>query len=130
VQNFWKKNLNLIVKITHYHLNIKSPMLSFEAYKAEDFLLDDTFLRFCNGTDQFAIDFWSNWLLKHPEKRVEADQAKELYLFLNGNHNAETFQKDKTAITYLLDYLLRSNTLYSKNNHNSIRQAEAEKING
>jgi hypothetical protein len=104
--------------------------LNFDEYKAEDFLLDETFQRFCIGTDQIAIDFWSNWLRKHPEKLIEISQAKELYLLLNGNHTAESFQKDKIAMSKLIEeYLLHEQTnICAKKKHRLAGKSNIENM--
>lgn len=51
----------------------------------EDFVCDESFQRFCLGTDQSAIDFWENWMFKHPEAAAEVAEARKLFFMLNAH---------------------------------------------
>ncbi|MEX6688203.1 FecR domain-containing protein [Danxiaibacter flavus] len=58
----------------------------YNDYKEEDFLLDESFIRYCLGTDAVAIKFWKEWLEKNPDKKTIVENAKRLYFLLNGNN--------------------------------------------
>lgn len=51
----------------------------------EDFLMDDTFKQYCEGSNQKCILFWEGWLAKNPEKQKTAATAKRLHQILSGN---------------------------------------------
>ncbi len=51
---------------------------------AEDFVCDESFQRYCLGTDQSAIDHWENWIMEHPEASGEIAGARKLFSMLNG----------------------------------------------
>lgn len=49
----------------------------------EDFLCDESFLRYCNGEEQADIIWWENWLKAHPDKSIVVSKAKRLFDTLN-----------------------------------------------
>ncbi|RPD40871.1 FecR family protein [Chitinophaga barathri] len=49
----------------------------------EDFVCDESFQRYCLGTDQSATDFWENWIKEHPDASAEIAGARELFSMLN-----------------------------------------------
>jgi len=52
--------------------------MDFNNYKLNDFLMDDSF---CNSVKNPNSDdglFWETWLNEHPDKKYEADQAKNI----------------------------------------------------
>lgn len=52
---------------------------------AEDFLLDDSFLRYRMGTDVEAVRYWEAWLAANPEKRIPFEEACRLFDVLNAS---------------------------------------------
>jgi transmembrane sensor len=68
--------------------------MHYQDYEIEDFLLDPGFRNYCIGKNGEDLLFWKDWLLLHPEKYELVQQAKQLYLLLNGNNTAQAFQKD------------------------------------
>ncbi|WP_346318769.1 FecR domain-containing protein [Chitinophaga sp. YIM B06452] len=52
---------------------------------AEDFVCDESFQRYCLGTDQSAIDYWENWIMEHPGASGEIAEARKMFSMLNGN---------------------------------------------
>lgn len=52
--------------------------MDYHNYKAEDFVLDESFRRWVSGTDEESHIFWSQWLDEHPEKAATVAQAIEL----------------------------------------------------
>ncbi len=51
----------------------------------EDFLMDDTFKQYCEGSSKKCVLFWEDWIAKNPEKHKTVDAAKKLYGVLSGN---------------------------------------------
>lgn len=57
-----------------------------DGYKyPEDFLMDDTFKQYCEGSNIKCVLFWEDWIAKHPEKLKTVNAAKSLYKVLSGN---------------------------------------------
>lgn len=51
---------------------------------AEDFLLDDSFLRYCIGIDEQDIAYWEKWIADHPHKRADVARARQIFDIING----------------------------------------------
>lgn len=51
---------------------------------AEELLLIDSFLHYCDGTPEADVLYWQQVLLEHPELLPEVDRARELYLTMQG----------------------------------------------
>lgn len=51
----------------------------------EDFLMDDTFKQYCEGSNKKCILFWEDWIERNPEKFKIVQAAKKLYKLLSGN---------------------------------------------
>lgn len=52
---------------------------------AEDFLLNDSFLRYRMGIDEEAVRYWEAWRDANPDKRLPFEEACRLFDVLNGN---------------------------------------------
>jgi transmembrane sensor len=53
---------------------------SREQYSVEDFMTDESFIRWVYSPDQETSDSWNEFLLLHPEKTGEINEAKHLLL--------------------------------------------------
>lgn len=84
-----------MVKQEQPSLNSKINSMQFEAYEAEDFLQDDSFLRYCLAANQEDVEFWSAWMAANPHKHDAVKQARAMYLMLNGNIQQEQFANDR-----------------------------------
>ncbi|WP_212005027.1 FecR family protein [Chitinophaga sp. HK235] len=51
---------------------------------AEDFLHNDSFLRYCMGLDEKEVLWWDTWIQEHPEHQAHVDQAREIFNAING----------------------------------------------
>lgn len=69
----------------------------YDGFKAQDFLLDKSFQRYCLGNDDAARKFWEGWLFAHAEKRGEVETAKALYYVINGGNDLESFEANRLA---------------------------------
>lgn len=69
--------------------------MQYHNYHAEDFLSDESFQKYCLGTDADASLFWETWIRNHPEKLQDVEQAKQLYYLLNGNNTRQQFETDE-----------------------------------
>lgn len=52
---------------------------------AEDFLCDESFQRYCLGTDPSATAQWEEWAAAHPEAAADIAEARKLFAILNAN---------------------------------------------
>lgn len=52
--------------------------MDLQQYKAEDFVLNDSFVRYCLRSNDSDIQFWEDWLARNPHKAEEAAVAKGL----------------------------------------------------
>lgn len=82
--------------------------MDYKVYQAQDFLLDESFQKFCLGTDQEQVSFWETWIRLNPEKHKEIQQAKNMYYVLNGNNTQETFYDDQKVFQKAIDEYFRS----------------------
>jgi transmembrane sensor len=69
--------------------------MDYDQFQAEDLLTDESFLRYCLGTDDKARIFWENWLQNHPGKQDEVIRAKQIYSIINGGNSKQSFEMDK-----------------------------------
>jgi ferric-dicitrate binding protein FerR (iron transport regulator) len=52
--------------------------MDYSRYTAEDFALDDFFVRWVKSPNDETDAFWQQWLADHPEKRSEVEAARSL----------------------------------------------------
>jgi len=77
-------------------------MDSFDHYNFEDFILDDTFREFVEGSNQESTIFWTSWISNHPEKLAAVNKARDVIMVLK-SHTKASFGKDKDdALQHLL----------------------------
>ncbi len=58
--------------------------MKYAAYSTEDFLADESFQSFVAETDPAAAQFWRSWIIQHPAKEAEFDEAVAvLQLFIS-----------------------------------------------
>ncbi|MFD2934258.1 FecR family protein [Spirosoma flavum] len=60
--------------------------MNYETYNAEDFLFDESFRQWIEGTSPQAITFWEQWLVQHPDRTDVVKQAQELVRALNDHY--------------------------------------------
>ncbi|RKO72395.1 DUF4974 domain-containing protein [Sphingobacterium puteale] len=75
--------------------------MSQKDYKQlEDFLIDDTFQKYCSGEDKNCILYWQQYSLNHPEQAEMILKAKRLYQILVGNRKSvhEQMERLKTDL--------------------------------
>jgi transmembrane sensor len=51
----------------------------------EDFLMDDTFKKYCEGSDERSILFWDKWIIDNPSKLHLIEKARYMYQILSAN---------------------------------------------
>ena len=56
--------------------------MEYHYFTTEDFVLDEYFQRWVLEPDGQTHSFWDTWLLQHPEKKTEVQQARQLLLAL------------------------------------------------
>src|SRR5690606_27767294 len=67
-------------------------MMSYKNYSIEDFLADELFQKFCNGSDENANVYWNKILRDNPDILPVFDRAVELYKLLNADQGNLTEQ--------------------------------------
>ncbi|WP_343563880.1 FecR domain-containing protein [Sphingobacterium sp.] len=75
--------------------------MSQKDYKQlEDFLIDDTFQKYCSGEDKNCVLYWQQYCLNHPEQAETILKAKRLYQILVGNRKSihEQLERLKTDL--------------------------------
>jgi len=58
-------------------------MPDYTTYKADNLLLDESFVDYCKGNNRVAVKFWDDFLTAHPQMLVEVDKAKKLYQLIS-----------------------------------------------
>lgn len=58
-------------------------MPDYTTYKAEDLLMDESFVDYCKGNNPESVKFWDNFLTAHPQMSAEVDSAKKLYQLIS-----------------------------------------------
>ena len=56
--------------------------MKYAAYSIDDFLADESFQSFVIGHDGEAVQFWRAWIIQHPAKQPEFDEAVSLLQLL------------------------------------------------
>ncbi|HEY9261998.1 FecR family protein [Chitinophaga sp.] len=83
---------------------------------AEDFLLDDSFLRYCMGTHEQDIQYWEEWINSYPEKRAAFDRARRTFDVINGQQGRLDVEVNKFR-SLLQDHIDQSTTVHNKVRH-------------
>ncbi|WP_029277546.1 FecR family protein [Pedobacter borealis] len=61
----------------------------------EDFLMDDTFKKYCEGSDERCIRFWEKWVVDNPSKSDLVEKARYMYQVLSANITPLNIQVNK-----------------------------------
>lgn len=51
--------------------------MDYTDYTVEDFICDESFLRYCLNPDHNDTRFWNNWMSSNPGKRAIVDEAMD-----------------------------------------------------
>ncbi|MCA5004656.1 FecR family protein [Sphingobacterium bovistauri] len=51
----------------------------------EDFLIQNSFQQYCNGSDSRSVAYWEKFILQNPQYKSEIEEARKMYFILNGN---------------------------------------------
>lgn len=81
--------------------------MNHTAWTTEDFLTDDSFVRYCYGTDPLVMVYWENIRQQDPGLAVRIDKAKELCLLLSVRPSDKTKKKDWERIDHSVNRLKR-----------------------
>jgi transmembrane sensor len=57
--------------------------MTYSNYSTEDFVTDEYFIQWVKSPDEESNSFWNAWLTQHPEKKSEAQKAREIILLLD-----------------------------------------------
>lgn len=76
--------------------------MELKEYGTEDFLLNDSFVRYCLQSNGQDIHFWESWIQNNPDKEAETTEARKLLfslgLRLTPEEKKYEFQKFKQLI--------------------------------
>lgn len=76
--------------------------MNLQLFTAEDFMLNDSFVRYCLQSNDEDVAFWNDWIARNPHKKAETDQAKEwvlrLGMGLTPDEKQEEFRKLRALI--------------------------------
>ncbi|WP_207423320.1 FecR family protein [Desertivirga brevis] len=77
--------------------------MKHQEYSIEDLISNESFQKFCLRNDPDAVDFWEDFIEKHPDKQKDIDTAKNFYLSLNGGITETNFLQDYKKFKDALD---------------------------
>jgi ferric-dicitrate binding protein FerR (iron transport regulator) len=67
--------------------------VNYNLYQAEDFASNESFIAYYLRTDDAAIQYWEDWISRHPEKIDEIFNAEQLLSKLNIRLSEEEFDQ-------------------------------------
>lgn len=108
--------------------------MDYQHYNIEDFLMDSSFRNYCLGNKEKDVLFWYSWIAANSDKDEEIQQAKQLFILLNGNNTANRFKQNKQVFQKALNNHLHeekhSNNIYfvSGNDNTCHKKSIALKI--
>jgi ferric-dicitrate binding protein FerR (iron transport regulator) len=68
--------------------------MNYQDYDVEDFVMDISFQNYCLGKEDPDMLFWKAWVIDNPHKKEKVQEAKKLFILLNGNIDAHQFRRD------------------------------------
>ncbi|SER10521.1 FecR family protein [Pedobacter rhizosphaerae] len=68
--------------------------MNYNLYQAEDFASNESFIAYYLRTDDAAIQYWEDWISRHPEKMDEIFNAEQLLSKLNIRLPEEEFDQE------------------------------------
>jgi transmembrane sensor len=77
--------------------------MNLQIFMAEDFMLNDSFVRYCLQSNEEDVAFWNDWIARNPHKREETDKAREWVLRLGVKLNAEEKQEEFNKLRALIE---------------------------
>ena len=77
------------------HYLVSTVTMNQDFNVAEDFLLNDSFLRYCMGLSQSDIQYWEQWIAENPEKLAAFDRARKTVDVVNGQQGRVDVEVNK-----------------------------------
>jgi transmembrane sensor len=77
--------------------------MNLQSFLAEDFMLNDSFVRYCLQRNEEDVAFWNDWIARNPHKREETEKAREWVLRLGVRLNAEEKQEEFRKLRALIE---------------------------
>ena len=68
--------------------------MNYQDYDVEDFVMNVSFQNYCLGKEEQDMLFWEAWVIDNPHKKERVQEAKKLFILLNGNTDAHQFRRD------------------------------------
>ena len=66
-------------------------------YEIEDFLTDESFIKYCLRSDDPDVDFWEAWINTNPVNKDNFNQAVTLFTVLNGGRSPSQLDADNNS---------------------------------
>lgn len=71
--------------------------MNYQDYDVEDFVMNPSFQNYCLGKEEPDMLFWQAWVIDNPHKKEKVQQAKKLFILLNGNTDLQQFRRDSQS---------------------------------
>ncbi|MBA2746792.1 MAG: FecR family protein [Flavisolibacter sp.] len=76
--------------------------MQYEQFKAEDFVMEESFQQYCKGETNEAVAFWSKWKKENPAQSAEIEKAENILSLLNGGHHSKAFLEHSEKFNQLV----------------------------
>lgn len=77
--------------------------MNLQAFMAEDFMLNESFVRYCLQSNDEDVAFWNDWIARNPHKRPETEKAREWVLRLGVRLNASEKQEEFNKLRAMIE---------------------------
>jgi ferric-dicitrate binding protein FerR (iron transport regulator) len=75
----------------------------------EDFILEDTFREYVEGSNETSIQYWNAWISEHPDKKNEVAKARDVLITLIHPQAKEITIDKNTSLRELFTEIEKSN---------------------
>jgi ferric-dicitrate binding protein FerR (iron transport regulator) len=77
----------------------------------EDFVIDESFHEYVVSSSVKSVEFWENWILKHPERAEDLEKAKDLVLLLTNTNQSKVHADKKETFEQIWNKIIFSSEL-------------------
>ncbi|HTE25456.1 FecR family protein [Flavitalea sp.] len=93
--------------------------MDIQNYKVEDIICNESFQRYCLGSNKEDIQFWENWIKDNPLQFAVISEAKHIFSVLNANQGNLPVQ-----LNQLKDGIIRFEMLKEALGHTTYQHSE------
>ncbi len=76
--------------------------MNYQQYTARDFVMDENFQRWVRNNESDQNQFWEVWLLQHPHKAAEVEEARQVVASLAFDAEEVTLEQRHRILTTIL----------------------------